>query len=174
MASSLVYTRATTTTTTTTTAPDVLRISSYLPKLQSAAEMDAFDNHGIHYDGDYTADRDDLNNGLPSLLYTPSFELDTFSSTFEDPFSYQTSTFENLAEETNNASSSPGDVDNKLLGFGVPSIKEALFDDAGQTWPSMSAELYGMFFLAESVYNAGDAVGRPTELTCYVSWATKP
>lgn len=131
--------------------------------------MDAFDNHGLHYEADYTAERDDINNGLPSLLYTPSFELDAFSSTFEDPFSYQTSTFENLAEENNNASSSPGDVDNKLLGFGPPSFKGALFDDVGQTWPSISAELYGMFFLAESVYNAGDAMGRPAELTCYVS-----
>lgn len=168
MASSLVYTR---TTTAAAQDLDVLRISSYLPKCQSQAEMDSYDNHGLHYEGDYTADREDLNNGLPALLYTPSFELETFSNTFEDPFSYQASTFENLAEETNNASSSPGDVDNKLLGFGPPSCKGALFDDGGQTWPSMSAELYGMFFLAESVYNAGDAVGRPTELTCYVGLA---
>lgn len=132
--------------------------------------MDAFDNHGLHYDGDYGngADREDPNNnGLPSLLYTPSFELDTFSSTFEDPFSYQTATFESLAEENPDASSSPGHVDNKLLGFGPPSFKGALFDEAGQTWPSMTAELHGMFFLAESVFNAGDTVGRPTELTCY-------
>lgn len=165
MASSLIYTR------TTTAAPDILRISTGINGYQSKSqtEMDAFDNHGLHYEADYTAERDDINNGLPSLLYTPSFELDAFSSTFEDPFSYQTSTFENLAEENNNASSSPGDVDNKLLGFGPPSFKGALFDDVGQTWPSISAELYGMFFLAESVYNAGDAMGRPAELTCYVS-----
>lgn len=104
---------------------------------------------------------------MPSLPFTPSYDIDTFSSTFEDPFAYQTSTFEHLLEETNSTEAAPADLDNKLLGFGLPNIQHPLFNDAGQTWPSMSAELYGMFFLAESVYNSGEGGGRPTELTCY-------
>jgi hypothetical protein len=110
----------------------------------------------------------DENHGVPALPFTPSYEIDAFSTTFEDPFSYQNSSFENLLEDTNNIDSSSTDLDNKLLGFGPPVAQRGLFDDAGvQTWPSMSAELYGMFFLAESVYNAGEGSGRPTELTCY-------
>ena len=41
-----------------------------------------------------------------------------------------------------------------------------MFDDRGQTWPSMTAELYGMFFVAEDVFG-GETTGRPLELTCY-------
>ena len=42
-----------------------------------------------------------------------------------------------------------------------------LVDDAGQyTEISMTAELYGMFFVAEDVF-AGETTGRPLELTCY-------
>ena len=54
-----------------------------------------------------------------------------------------------------------------LLGFGKPVQKSALVDDAGQICePKMSAELFGMFFLAEDVYSA-ETSGRPLELTCY-------
>jgi hypothetical protein len=41
-----------------------------------------------------------------------------------------------------------------------------VLDDQGQTWPAMSAELYGMFFVAEDVFG-GETPGRPMELTCY-------
>jgi len=41
-----------------------------------------------------------------------------------------------------------------------------VFDDRGQTWPTMTAELYGMFFVAEDVFG-GETSGRPLELTCY-------
>ena len=45
-------------------------------------------------------------------------------------------------------------------------MKAAVLDDQGQTWPAMSAELYGMFFVAEDVFG-GETAGRPMELTCY-------
>lgn len=107
---------------------------------------------------------------IPSLPFTPSYDIsDAFSTTFEDPFSYQSGPFESLLDETNttqNGESSNGDPDNKLLGFGTPILKAAILDDAGQTWPAMSAELYGMFFVAEDVFG-GETAGRPLELTCY-------
>jgi hypothetical protein len=124
-----------------------------------------------------SVNRDDVNNStLPTnLAFTPSYELDAFSTTFEDPFSYQSAAdFSSLLEDTNthtnneSTSNSGGDLDNKLLGFGAPILKAPIVDEAGQTWPSMTAELYGMFFVAEDVFEDNNLkVGRPMELTCY-------
>lgn len=112
-------------------------------------------------------------NSLPtSIPFTPSsYEIsDAFSSTFEDPFSYPSGgVFESLLDETataQSADSASADPDNKLLSFGAPVLKAAVLDDQGQTWPTMSAELYGMFFVAEDVFG-GETTGRPMELTCY-------
>lgn len=114
--------------------------------------------------------RDDVNTGMPPLPFTPSYELsDTFSSTFEDPFSYHSGPFESLLDNPdpeNNGDTNSSDPDIKLLGFGAPIIKVPIFDDNGQTWPAMTAELYGMFFVAEDVFG-GETPGRPMELTCY-------
>src|ERR1700712_1124856 len=105
------------------------------------------------------------------MPFTPSYELsDAFSNTFEDPFPYQPAQFDNLLE-TNNNDTPQGEpttqaLDNKLLGFGAPIMKAPILDDRGQTWPQMSAELYGMFFVAEDVFG-GETAGRPMELTCY-------
>lgn len=109
------------------------------------------------------------NSMLPSLPFTPSYELsDAFSTTFEDPFSYQSVPFESLDDNTTdqNGDTTTANPDNKLLGFGAPILKAAILDDAGQSWPAMAAELYGMFFVAEDVFG-GETTGRPLELTCY-------
>lgn len=53
-----------------------------------------------------------------------------------------------------------------MLSFGAPIMKVPVLDETGQTWPTMSAELYGMFFVAEDVFG-GENAGRPLELTCY-------
>ncbi|TVY51627.1 Protein pacG, partial [Lachnellula suecica] len=102
-----------------------------------------------------------------------------FSTTFEDPFSsYPSGPFESIlsdpssAHTHNGSSAEPApndhDLDNKLLGFGPPIMKAPVLDDRGQTWPQMSAELYGMFFVAEDVFGGETAgAGRPMELTCY-------
>lgn len=112
---------------------------------------------------------------MAPLSFTPSYDLsDAFSATFEDPFSYPSGTdFSSLLEDTstnphNEPSSNPADLDNKLLSFGAPIPKAPILDDAGQTWPVMSAELYGMFFVAEDVFGDNNTpAGRPMELTCY-------
>ena len=115
---------------------------------------------------------------MPSIPFTPTYDLDPFSSTFEDPFSYQpdafsmqqTSIIEPSTSIANTSKESKEEnPDNKLLSFGPPTSDCAVYTSAGtQAWPSMTAELYGMFFVAEDVF--GDNVlpeGRPTELTCY-------
>ncbi|KAG0649610.1 Nonrepressible acid phosphatase regulator pacG [Hyphodiscus hymeniophilus] len=145
---------------------DILRLSAPDSGHLGPPGMDAFD-HDLNFEGDNLLD--DVNSGLPSLPFTPSYELsDPFSTTFEDPFSYQSGPFESLLDEStqNRNNEAAADLDNKLLGFAAPILKAAILDDAGQTWPQMSAELYGMFFVAEDVFG-GETTGRPMELTCY-------
>ncbi len=98
---------------------------------------------------------------------------DAFSTTFEDPFSYQSGADFSLLDDTathaqNESTSSGVDLDNKLLGFGAPILKAPILDNTGQTWPAMSAELYGMFCVAEDVFGDNNTgASRPMELTCY-------
>jgi hypothetical protein len=57
-----------------------------------------------------------------------------------------------------------------LLGFSDPVLKASLVDEGGSFADiKFSAELLGMFFVAEDVFGATDTVpaGRPPELTCY-------
>ncbi|KAI9650189.1 hypothetical protein NHQ30_000202 [Ciborinia camelliae] len=130
--------------------------------------MDTFD-HDLNFQANGLL-RDDVNTGMPSIPFTPSYELsDAFSTTFEDPFSYHSGPFESLLADPNpenNGDTNSSDPDNKLLGFGPPIMKVPILDDNGQTWPAMTAELYGMFFVAEDVFG-GETAGRPMELTCY-------
>lgn len=150
---------------------DILRLTAPESGPMNLNRMDAFDQD-LNFDGGDLLSRDDVNNSLPSLPFTPSYEFsDAFSTTFEDPFSsYQSGPFESLLDDTTAAqngesNSTDTNPDNKLLGFGTPILKAAVLDDNGQTWPAMSAELYGMFFVAEDVF--GGETGRPLELTCY-------
>lgn len=112
------------------------------------------------------------------MPFTPTaYDFETFSTTFEDPFSYPARPFEGTgasaldAEAYNADASSPQELDNKLLGFGapIPSGKATLLTESGQfVEPAMTGELYGMFFVAEDVFGAdSNTSGRPLELTCY-------
>lgn len=110
------------------------------------------------------------------MPFTPTaYDFEGFTA-FEDPFSYPVRSYDapNVADnevfnrEGGSRSASPQELDNKLLGFGAPLPgKATLVDENGQfIEPSMSAELYGMFFVAEDVFG-GENTGRPLELTCY-------
>ncbi|KAB5566652.1 acid phosphatase [Coniochaeta sp. 2T2.1] len=131
---------------------------------------------------------DSVNGNLPPLPFTPSYDFETFSTTFEDPFSSYPATrhYDALpqgdAEAYHGEESSPQELDNKLLGFSTPIIKAAIVPDesvsaaAGGSQYSdpsagcevgMSAELYGMFFVAEDVFGGDNNPARPLELTCY-------
>lgn len=63
--------------------------------------------------------------------------------------------------------SSPQEPDNKLLGFSAPVASATIVNESNQFIEAgMTAELYGMFFVAEDVFG-GESTGRPLELTCY-------
>lgn len=61
------------------------------------------------------------------------------------------------------------DRDNKLLLFSIPSLNYALLDYGyRRVSVSLTAQLHGMFFLAEPVWSSnGDLISAPRELTCY-------
>lgn len=102
------------------------------------------------------------------MPFTPSYDFENFATTFEDPFSYSTRQYEPTPnQDALNEISSPQELDNKLLGFSDPVMNATIVDDAGKFADmNMSAELYGMFFVAEDVFG-GETTGRPLELTCY-------
>ncbi|ORY61326.1 uncharacterized protein BCR38DRAFT_439882 [Pseudomassariella vexata] len=112
---------------------------------------------------------DNVNGGLP-IPFTSSYDFDTFSTTFEDPFNYSRPYEAAPDPETyQDEESSPQQLDDKLLGFSAPVLKATPLDDTTGTFSelSMTAELYGMFFVAEDVFGPGETSGRPLELTCY-------
>jgi hypothetical protein len=98
--------------------------------------------------------------------------LKRFSSAYEDPFSDVLSGYEqSLHPEHNGAAPESPSIerDNKLLSFSLPNVPFAILDFAMRRVSlSMSAQLHGMFFLAESPWaTAGDVQAPPNELTCY-------
>lgn len=107
-------------------------------------------------------------HGLAPLPFNHSYDFDSFN-TFEDPFAYSARpAFDAPADnEPFNEESPTQELDNKLLGFSAPLFKAQVVDGAGAfAETSLSAELLGMFFVAEDVFG-GDNTGRPLELTCY-------
>lgn len=93
-----------------------------------------------------------------------------FSSNYDDPFSDVVSAFEPPAPNADLDPETPSiDRDNKLLSFALPTFDYALLDyNFQRTTLSLTAQLHGMFFLAESPWAAaGDAQPPPSELTCY-------
>jgi hypothetical protein len=92
-------------------------------------------------------------------------------SSYEDPFSDIVSNYEQpLHPDPHGQPESPSiERDNKLLSFSLPNVPYTLLNYAMQRATiSMSAQLHGMFFLAESPWTtAGDVAAAPSELTCY-------
>ncbi|KAK1988096.1 NDT80/PhoG like DNA-binding family protein [Colletotrichum cereale] len=112
---------------------------------------------------------DTVNTTFPTIPFTPTYEFQDFSTTgFEDPFAYSNRQYEAQPALEDFSQGSPSqELDNKLLGFSAPLLKATVVDGTGQhVEPNMSAELYGMFFVAEDVFGAENS-GRPLELTCY-------
>jgi hypothetical protein len=110
-----------------------------------------------------------VNGGLHGLPFTPTYEFENFSTTFEDPFHYS-KPYEIAPDPGafHDEDSSPQQLDDKLLGFSSTTIKAQPVDDTTGVMSelNLSAELYGMFFVAEDVFG-GETTGRPLELTCY-------
>lgn len=100
---------------------------------------------------------------------TPS--LKRYPSQYEDPFSDAISNYESHAgvpQEQNGVEDTSIDRDHKLLSFSPPGMSYTLLDYAFRpTSLSLTAQLHGMFFLAESPWATPGDTAPPTELTCY-------
>ena len=109
---------------------------------------------------------------LPPLPFTPGYDFESFAPTFEDPFSsFQSRQFDVVPSNNNpdplRDESSPQEPDDKLLGFSDSVVSATVVDESGNLADlSMTAELRGMFFVAEDVFG-GESSDRPLELTCY-------
>lgn len=111
---------------------------------------------------------DDVN--LHNLQTPAPLKQYASQNVYEDPFSDVVSAFEAPVQHDPHDPETPSiDRDNKLLSFSAPSFSYTLLDYTyRRTTISLSAQLHGMFFLAESPWaSAGDAQPPPSELTCY-------
>lgn len=92
-----------------------------------------------------------------------------FPTNYDDTFSDVVSAFDNAINQDTHEGETTVSRDHKLLGFSMPSLDYVLLDYTyRQTSISMTAQLHGMFFLAESPWaNTGDGSSPPVELTCY-------
>ncbi|KAF2204621.1 p53-like transcription factor [Delitschia confertaspora ATCC 74209] len=142
------------------TAPDQQLPVPLLP-------LDGLDQRS-NYDAETFAGSDDAT--FAHSLHAPP-PLKRFSSAYDDPFSDVLSTYEQSIHPQEPAGPESPNIerDNKLLSFSLPSFSYTLLDYAcRRTSISISAQLHGMFFLAESPWaTAGDVAAPPTELTCY-------
>lgn len=96
--------------------------------------------------------------------------LKRFPSNYEDPFTDMVAPFEAPPQEQSGDSSI--EHNNKLLSFSMPAYNFTLLDfSLRRTSLSLSAQLHGMFFLAESPWTTSPNENAPpqqgAELTCY-------
>ena len=96
--------------------------------------------------------------------------LRRFPANYEDPFPDMVTPFEPVPPEQPPDSSI--DHNNKLLSFSMPAYNFTLLDySLRRTSLSLSAQLHGMFFLAESPWTTSPSDNVPpqqgAELTCY-------
>ncbi|KAF9697291.1 hypothetical protein EKO04_004865 [Ascochyta lentis] len=136
------------------------------------APLDQYDQRSV-FDNETFAGSEDAFSVSQYHMQHPAPPLKRFPSTYEDPFSDVHSTYEQSIhphEQTGVPESPSIDSNNKLLSFSLPSVPYTILDLGLQrrVTMSMSAQLHGMFFLAESPWaTAGDVQPPPTELTCY-------
>jgi hypothetical protein len=104
-------------------------------------------------------------------LQQPPPQLKRYPSTYDDPFSDVQSGHEQSIHphEQNGVPESPSiESNNKLLSFSLPVVPYTLLTYTMQRVSiSMSAQLHGMFFLAESPWATAADIQAPSELTCY-------
>ncbi|KAF2097905.1 p53-like transcription factor [Rhizodiscina lignyota] len=96
-------------------------------------------------------------------------QLRRFPSTYDDPFSDVLSQYDQHMPPDQNGMEGPSvERGHKLLSFSMPNYSFHILDYAyRRTTLSLTAQLHGMFFLAESPWAGSDAANQPTELTCY-------
>ncbi|KAJ5675858.1 p53-like transcription factor DNA-binding [Penicillium macrosclerotiorum] len=111
-----------------------------------------------------------VSDDLAFAQNTLPHSLKRFPSGYDDPFTDMVAPFDPVPPEQPQDSSI--DHNNKLLSFSLPVYHFTLLDySMRRTSLSVSAQLHGMFFLAESPYTTSPSENAPpqqgAELTCY-------
>ncbi|KAL4784283.1 hypothetical protein BJX76DRAFT_225810 [Aspergillus varians] len=136
--------------------------------LNALSGMDIPDQRS-NFDSETFVSGDDLTFSHHTL---PPETLKRFSSGYEDPFTDMVAPFEPAPPAEQPADSSI-DHNNKLLSFSIPTTYNWTLLDYSfrRASISISAQLHGMFFLAESPWTTSPAENAPpqqgAELTCY-------
>ncbi|KAF2672961.1 acid phosphatase [Microthyrium microscopicum] len=131
---------------------------------------DTLDQHSNYDVETYAGSEDASQYGAPLGLQPPtSAGLKRYSGGYDDAFSDVLSTFDpTMQGEPSQLESSSIDRDHKLLSFSTPSLSHPILDYTFRpTSISLSAQLHGMFFLAESAFPNPSESATQTELTCY-------
>ncbi|KAJ4528147.1 hypothetical protein HRR83_000898 [Exophiala dermatitidis] len=122
-----------------------------------------------NFDSEPYMSGDELSFAPSTGLQHPAM-LKRYSSGFEDPFAESTmAQFDQVPTEGGAPESPSIDRDSKYLSFSMPRYNFTLLDDSfRRSSVNISAQLHGMFFLAESQWPAtADTPPPPPELTCY-------
>ena len=104
---------------------------------------------------------------------SPNFHQNEPTETYTNPiktcYSDSPGPLDNLGHDASSPEAPSIEHGNKMLSFQFPSYDFTLLDSARrQTTLSLTAQLHGMFFLAESSRaGSGDGMMPPVELTCY-------
>ncbi|PWY71480.1 PhoG like DNA-binding family protein [Aspergillus heteromorphus CBS 117.55] len=119
-----------------------------------------------NFDSETFVSSDDISFAQHALPPT----LKRFPASYEDPFTDMVTPFEPAPPEQPPDASI--DHNNKLLSFSMPAYNFTLLDySLRRTSISLSAQLHGMFFLAESPWTTSPTENSPpqqgAELTCY-------
>ncbi|PYH99544.1 PhoG like DNA-binding family protein [Aspergillus ellipticus CBS 707.79] len=134
--------------------------------LNSMPGMDIPDQRS-NFDSETFVSGDDISFPQHAL---PQTALKRFPASYEDPFTDMVTPFEPAPPEQ--PSDASIDHNNKLLSFSMPAYSFTLLDySLRRTSISLSAQLHGMFFLAESPWTTSPTENTPpqqgAELTCY-------
>ncbi|GAB7348867.1 hypothetical protein MBLNU459_g7568t1 [Dothideomycetes sp. NU459] len=138
-------------------APDAFS-KMLMPGLDMVDHHSNFDAHTFAGSDDFFAVQTQLS---PSLK--------RFSTAPDDAFSDVVSAFDNTLNQETRDGEANIERNNKVLSFLPSTLDFVLLDYTyRRTTVSLTAQLHGMFFLAQSPWaNNGDASAPPAELTCY-------
>ncbi|KAI4162856.1 MAG: hypothetical protein LQ342_003573 [Letrouitia transgressa] len=108
--------------------------------------------------------------GLPDDMPWPqSMPQDPQFDSYEEPFTSTSALLDAMPPDQPIPGAASIDRDNKLLSFQMPTYNFTLLDySLRRTSVSLTAQLHGMFFMAEPQSSSPPDTSRPsTELTCY-------
>ncbi|KIW08056.1 hypothetical protein, variant [Verruconis gallopava] len=128
-------------------------------------------DHASNFDADTFIGSEDATHYGSHSIHGQASSLKRYPSQYDDPFSDAISNYDShtgLQQDQSGGDNPSIDRDHKLLSFSMPNMNYTVLDYAFRPMSvSLTAQLHGMFFLAESPWATPGETAPPTELTCY-------